>query len=146
MRSSVEEARGVTEDADGHLSVQQERLWYLDRLEGGLSAYNLSGAFELFGSLDESMLEMALRSFVERHSELGLTVYEEDGKPYADRTSRPHFSLSTMNLAEVVGAQGDEDDLRNWLEDEAIRVLPLDRAPLIRFTLIRCTPDRHVLF
>jgi len=142
----VDQAHGETEIADDRLSLQQERLWYLERLEGGLPAYNLSGAFELLGPLDEAFLETALRSFVERHSELALTVYEADGKPYADRASSPHFELRKKGLEEVVGALGSDADLRNWLADEAGRVLPLDHAPLIRFTLIRCAPHRHILF
>ncbi|HKH49935.1 MAG TPA: amino acid adenylation domain-containing protein, partial [Thermoanaerobaculia bacterium] len=46
------------------LSFAQQRLWFLDQLEPGSSAYNISGALRLRGPLDAQALEAALSEVV----------------------------------------------------------------------------------
>ncbi|HEY7768185.1 amino acid adenylation domain-containing protein, partial [Longimicrobium sp.] len=48
------------------LSFAQERLWFLDRLEGGSAAYNLPATLRLGGALDVDALERALGEIVRR--------------------------------------------------------------------------------
>src|SRR3712207_7958251 len=49
------------------LSFAQQRLWFIDQLEPGSSAYNLTGAWRLEGALDEAALERSLGEIVRRH-------------------------------------------------------------------------------
>ena len=55
---------------DVPLSFAQERLWFLDRLQQGGTAYNLLEALCLSGSLDAAALERALGEVVRRHQVL----------------------------------------------------------------------------
>ena len=137
--------RLLGEDVDG-LSLQQERLWYLHRIEDGLTAYNLSGAFSLDGALDVGSLESALRAFVDRHELLHAFVREDSGRPKLDTSGPTELSFRILDLGEIVGENGTEDDLKEWLEHEAERPLALDTAPLIGFTLVRVSETRHMLF
>ncbi|HEX8903564.1 MAG TPA: amino acid adenylation domain-containing protein, partial [Longimicrobiaceae bacterium] len=49
------------------LSFAQERLWFLDRLQPGSTAYNISLALRLEGELDAAALERAVGEVVRRH-------------------------------------------------------------------------------
>ena len=49
------------------LSWAQERLWFLNQLEGASATYNIPGAICLSGDLDVSALEQALGEIVRRH-------------------------------------------------------------------------------
>lgn len=56
---------------DGYeLSAGQRRLWMLHQLDGVLTAYNISYAFELEGKLDTAAFCRAFEMLVERHDSL----------------------------------------------------------------------------
>lgn len=64
------------------LSFEQERLWVIDQIEPGNTAYNLPSGLLLFGPLRREVLEQAFTELVRRHFVLR-TVYAvgPDGAP-----------------------------------------------------------------
>ncbi|RPI83962.1 MAG: amino acid adenylation domain-containing protein, partial [Planctomycetaceae bacterium] len=52
------------------LSFAQQRLWFLEQLEGNLTAYNMSYALRLEGRLDVEVLRRSLQEVVQRHEPL----------------------------------------------------------------------------
>ncbi|MBC9929147.1 non-ribosomal peptide synthetase [Chitinophaga qingshengii] len=63
------------------LSFSQERLWFIDRLEGSIQ-YHIPAVLKLKGALDISALEYAFQQIVNRHEVLRTVIREEKGKPY----------------------------------------------------------------
>ncbi|PSL44995.1 amino acid adenylation domain-containing protein [Chitinophaga niastensis] len=63
------------------LSYSQERLWFIDQLEGSVQ-YHISNILKLSGSLDKDALENALRKIVGRHEVLRTVIEQEGGIPY----------------------------------------------------------------
>ncbi|MHA4812663.1 condensation domain-containing protein, partial [Flavitalea flava] len=63
------------------LSFSQERLWFIDRLEGSL-AYHLPAILHLHGRLNEAALEYALQQIINRHEILRTVIEEEKGQPF----------------------------------------------------------------
>ncbi|WP_343745933.1 non-ribosomal peptide synthase/polyketide synthase [Chitinophaga sp.] len=59
------------------LSFSQERLWFIDRMEGSVH-YHVPAVLRLKGALDTVALATALKTIVERHEVLR-TVIEHDG-------------------------------------------------------------------
>src|SRR6185295_5819838 len=62
-------------------SSAQQRLWFLDQLEGASGAYNMSGALMLHGDLDVSALKRSLNAMVCRHESLRTTFPAIEGLP-----------------------------------------------------------------
>src|SRR6476620_4378313 len=52
------------------LSYAQRRLWFLDKLEGSSSEYNIREAWRLKGELDCAGLERGLNALIARHETL----------------------------------------------------------------------------
>src|SRR5205814_446165 len=61
------------------LSFAQQRLWFLDKLEGGGASYNVPSAIRLTGALDVDALKRALEEIVRRHATLRTRFPEVDG-------------------------------------------------------------------
>lgn len=73
----------LTYRAEAALSFAQERLWFIDRLEEGASAYHVPLLIEVAASVDEARLADALRDLVSRHEVLRTVIRERsDGTPY----------------------------------------------------------------
>ncbi|TSE01724.1 amino acid adenylation domain-containing protein [Skermania sp. ID1734] len=64
------------------LSLAQQRLWFLNRLDPHSGAYNIAFAVRLFGELDEAALQSALDDVVARHESLRTTFPEGDSGPH----------------------------------------------------------------
>ncbi|QDQ29197.1 amino acid adenylation domain-containing protein [Chitinimonas arctica] len=63
------------------LSLAQQRLWFLSRMEGAGEAYHISGAVRLRGDLDRQVLGRALQAIVARHEALRTCFQLVDGQP-----------------------------------------------------------------
>ncbi|MCJ8269999.1 MAG: condensation domain-containing protein, partial [Psychrosphaera sp.] len=59
------------------VSFAQQRLRFIDSLQGGSPEYNMPFAFEVTGQLDKTLLSKVFNAIVERHEVLR-TVYVED--------------------------------------------------------------------
>ena len=64
---------------DGHLptSFAQQRLWFLNQLEGQRSTYNINLALQLLGALNVDVLRQALGEIVRRSAAGGAGEIDE---------------------------------------------------------------------
>ncbi len=139
-----EPIEAVDRDRDLPLSFAQQRLWFLDRLDGGGAAYNIAAALEMRGLLRVDVLEAALAAMVRRHEGLRAVFDRVGGQP-VQRVAEPW----AVNLP-VIDLGGLDAGPRRSLERALIQAdleTPFDlRAgrPL-RLALTRGGGDRCVL-
>ncbi|MGW1131925.1 amino acid adenylation domain-containing protein [Streptomyces griseoluteus] len=121
------------------LSYAQLRLWFLNRLEGPSSTYNIPLVLELDGALDPDALRAALGDVVERHEALRTVFPERDGVPHQTILSA---EAATPALPVMSTAPADMDATVLAAVRETFDVtadLPL------RALLLRSAPEHHVL-
>nr|QEO74439.1 phosphopantetheine-binding domain-containing pro [uncultured bacterium] len=123
-------------------SFSQQRLWFLDQLAPGTSAYNVPLLFRLRGPLDVAALRRALAVLVARHETLRTRFEARAGRPVqiVEDDAEVHLVVE-----DVETAPDPEAALRDRLEAHARQPIPLDVAPLIRAHLVRVGADDHVL-
>ena len=63
------------------LSYAQQRLWFIDRLEGTSTEYNVAQALRLKGELNREAVANTINSMVERHESLRTHFAEVEGEP-----------------------------------------------------------------
>ncbi len=64
------------------LSFAQNRLWFVNRFEGGVATYNMPTAFRISGELDVEALVAALDDVIARHEALRTVFPDIDGVPF----------------------------------------------------------------
>ncbi|MEV0848417.1 amino acid adenylation domain-containing protein [Streptomyces sp. NPDC049954] len=121
------------------LSFAQQRLWFLNRLEGPNSAYNIPLVLELDGALDTDALRAALRDVVRRHEALRTVFPEQAGVPYQSVLSA---DTATPRLPVASTAPGEVEAAVLAAVREPFDVL---RDPPLRALLLRSAPGHHVL-
>src|SRR5262245_58583799 len=118
------------------LSFAQERLWFLEQMEGMKCAFHIRFGWHSRGELDRPALRQALNQIVARHEALRTFFTLVDGMP-AQRISSMHesqFSVIEHNLRECDKAAEELDRL---MAEEASTPFDLESGPLIRARLIR---------
>ncbi|MFO1497302.1 MAG: condensation domain-containing protein [Verrucomicrobiota bacterium] len=126
------------------LSVEQERLFFLEQLEPGTATYNVPLALRLSGPWRVHVLEAALNKIVARHESLRTNFVSVDGRP--TQLIHPHRSLA-MTFCSHPGEP--EADGPGGMTEALVRAArkPFDLAKdlLIRAVLFQLRTDDHVL-
>ncbi|WEH38919.1 MupA/Atu3671 family FMN-dependent luciferase-like monooxygenase [Streptomyces sp. AM 2-1-1] len=133
-------ARGEEDLPGTVLSPGQERIWFLERLLPGRTAYNEVKAIRLRGPLDTGALRAALRGLVVRHEGLR-TVFRAEG----DSAVQVVLPVAEPDFAVVDGIAGTESAVREVLTAESTRRFDLEHGPLFVSRLVRTGGDEHVL-
>ncbi|WP_204038526.1 non-ribosomal peptide synthetase, partial [Micromonospora qiuiae] len=120
------------------LSFGQQRLWFLDRMDGqDIGARNTPIALRLAGALDVDALAAAVGDLVARHEPLRTVFGEQGGVPF--QTVLPPARLP-MPVVDTV-----EADLPTALSEATARGFDLSAQIPIRARLFRLDPEVHVL-
>lgn len=126
------------------LSLAQERLWLLHRLNPADAAYNLTRAFRLAGALDAEALERSLEALAWRHAILRTRFEERDGAPVQLVLSQPALRLDRDEVA-LDEAGLDEAGLAERILAETQRPFDLAAGPPLRATLLTLAGGDAVL-
>jgi ribosomal protein S18 acetylase RimI-like enzyme len=126
------------------LSFAQQRLWFLDQLHPGNSAYNVYRAVRILGPLDRDALRHSLDELVRRHEPLRTTVRLADGIPYQVVAPAAAVPLRVVDLADCPEGERAAVVLRR-ANEEAHRAFDLSADLLLRTTLPHLGAREHVL-
>ncbi|HEV7672551.1 MAG TPA: amino acid adenylation domain-containing protein, partial [Thermoanaerobaculia bacterium] len=130
--------------AEAPLSFAQERLWFLDRLMPGSSAYNMPVALRLSGGLDEAVLRASLEEIWRRHAVLRTTYREVDGRPLQRIGAADGFPLALADLSALPAERAAGEGERT-VAAEASRPFDLAEGPLARGLAVRFVASEHGL-
>ncbi|MFF0740410.1 amino acid adenylation domain-containing protein [Streptomyces sp. NPDC004111] len=121
------------------LSYAQQRLWFLDELEGPSALYNIPIAVRLTGDLDHDALRAALHDVVARHEVLRTVFGQVDGVPEQRVLAAQAVDLKLLPEALP------EHEVARAVTDGASRPLSLSGELPLRARLFAVAPQDHVL-
>jgi len=127
------------------LSFSQQRLWFIDQLEGGkATTYNTALAMRLEGPLHRVALEQSLQEIVQRHETLHTCFSKANGHPIVQLLPVNNYQLSVINLPM---SPPDEQNYKaqQVINEEAQRPFDLPKGPLFRTTLLQLDVESHIL-
>ncbi len=131
-------------DKDLPLSFAQQRLWFLDQLEPGSSAYNMPAAYRLTGQLNITALEQSLNEIIRRHEVVRTNFPSVDGQPSQAIASTITLTLSLIDLRDHPETEREALAQRYAIE-EAQQSFNLAAEPLFRVKLLRLGQAEYVL-
>jgi amino acid adenylation domain-containing protein len=126
------------------LSFAQSRLWFLDQLMPGSTAYTLPMCARLLGKLDFSALESSFTEIVRRHEILRTIFPVVDGSPNQVVLPPAPFAITVVDLCGVP-LEAREAKAVHMGEVEARKPFDLAKGPLLRAELLRLGLEDHVL-
>ncbi|HEX7643460.1 MAG TPA: amino acid adenylation domain-containing protein [Noviherbaspirillum sp.] len=137
--SAAQNATIARADRNGHLplSFAQQRLWFLQEMEGPSATYNMPSALRLRGKLDVDALRSALQLLLQRHEILRTRFVTHQGEPRMEIID----GLTLEMPLTVVTAEEIPAHIRRHEQ----RVFALAQGPLLAVELLRSGPDEHVL-
>jgi amino acid adenylation domain-containing protein len=139
MRSGQAPLRPMVRPEPLQLSFAQQRLWFVQKLEGPSPTYNIPLVWRLAGTLDGESLRLAIADLVGRHESLRTVFPEIDGSPYQLILAADQ-ALPTLAVVEV-----EQDGLQAAVENAVSHVFELESELPIRAWLFALERDLHVL-
>ncbi|HET9913457.1 MAG TPA: amino acid adenylation domain-containing protein [Anaerolineales bacterium] len=125
------------------LSFSQQRLWFLDQLEPGNTAYNIPVAIRLIGVLDPAALEQSLTEIIQRHESLRTTFSTVDDLPVQVINPPVQLALPVIDL-QTFSAEGQGAEVQRLISNEALEPFDLARGPLIRTSLLKLKEEEYI--
>ncbi|WP_245878800.1 non-ribosomal peptide synthetase, partial [Streptosporangium subroseum] len=121
------------------LSYAQQRLWFLEQMEGPSPLYNIPVALRLTGDLDPDVLRTALTDVITRHEVLRTVFGHIDGVPeqrvFAPEAIDPPFFTREVADGEVAQA----------VAEQALHPFDLTKELPLQARLLTVGPQEHVL-
>ncbi|HEU4880714.1 MAG TPA: condensation domain-containing protein, partial [Longimicrobium sp.] len=125
-------------------SFAQRRMWLLDRLEPGSTAYSMPRVWRIPGVLDVAALERSVDALVRRHETLR-THLEERGDELVQVVAPPApFRLEVTDLSALAPGEA-RAGLERLMHADASAPFRLEEGPLFRASLVRLAADEHAL-
>jgi nonribosomal peptide synthetase DhbF len=126
------------------LSYAQQRLWFLDRLGRGSREYNIPAALRLRGVLDQTALEKAINTIVQRHEILRTHFEEVEGEPVQVIAAEVRLALGVEDLSGLE-EERQKEEVKLALAQQWQEGFDLERGPLLRVRLMKLGEEEHIL-
>lgn len=126
------------------LSYAQQRIWFLDRLNTGSTAYRVQGSVTLTGPLNLEALRQAIDIIVVRHEALRTTFHAGEEEPIQVIHEPGPASLSLVDLSALPELERAAECNR-LLRQIGERPFDLENGPLFRAHVTRIAPVGHLL-
>ncbi|SFJ64582.1 amino acid adenylation domain-containing protein [Thermoflavimicrobium dichotomicum] len=125
------------------VSYAQQRLWFIEQLISGSSAYSLPFALKLTGHVEIEALEQSFRTLIERHQSLRTTFAEVDGEILQVIHEHMDWLLPFFDLRDE---KEPVQRAQEMIEQHVAHPFDLKQGPLIRASLFRLSEQEWVLF
>ncbi|WP_076585068.1 non-ribosomal peptide synthetase [Vibrio ostreicida] len=128
------------------LTHMQQRLWFIDQLEGGSCHYNMPLAFEWRGAISDRIMSKTLAALVNRH-EILRTCYSmvEGGQAVQQVQSEvERFPIEVLDLSQQSESE-QAHSLRQARDNQSEKPFDLGQDLMLRAQVITLTQTHHVM-
>ncbi len=127
------------------VSLNQQRLWFLEQLEPGSTAYIIPVVYRVTGRLDIGVFERSLNAMIHRHEILRTRFESEGGTPVQVISPPQKFHLSITDIRHLPPDE-QEWEIRRYASREARSPFDLASGPLLRCALLQVNQAECILY
>lgn len=131
------------------LSFSQQRLWFLDQLQGPNAIYNIPMAVSFAGQLDVTILEQSFVALVERHQSLRTRMVTEQGQAWQSVEVAALFAVErqdfTLDEHALLNVEAREELARNEVINFARHPFDIHEPGLFKVKVIKLAEQQHWL-
>ncbi|RKN03800.1 amino acid adenylation domain-containing protein, partial [Aquimarina sp. BL5] len=120
------------------LSFSQERLWFIDQLEGSVQ-YHMPFVFDIDQNVELDILEDSFKQLIERHEILRTVLKEKEGIRWQESQNTDKFKLEQISLKTTSG------NLSSYLQKYITQPFDLSEDYMIRVKAISTLDARRKL-
>ncbi|PHS73642.1 MAG: hypothetical protein COB22_00075 [Cycloclasticus sp.] len=134
----------ISRDKRLNLSIAQQRLWSLIKLQPNSDVYNINSSYRLRGTLDHARLERSINEIISRHEVLRTTFHEEKGETYIE-ISAPYplkFKKTELKLPTL---EYSGTNIKDQLRAQTNYIFNLSEGPLWVFDIFKISDDDHII-
>ncbi|MFN6154288.1 MAG: non-ribosomal peptide synthetase, partial [Dolichospermum sp.] len=126
------------------LSFAQQRLWFIDQLEGENGVYNVPFFWQISGILNINALEKAILEIIHRHEILRTSFSIVNESPIQIIHTQPELKIEILDWEQV--AEKDKfSKAKHLATAELQKPYDLAKAPLLRVKLLKLADKSHLL-
>ncbi|MEM9819502.1 MAG: amino acid adenylation domain-containing protein, partial [Bacteroidota bacterium] len=122
------------------LSYAQERLWFIDQLEGSLH-YHISRIIKIDGEFNTLAFEKALQAIVNRHELLRTVIKEDQGIAYQEVLPSNQWSMQW----DLEHDQLSVEQVTALVDKIITRPFDLSQEHPLRVEVIKVSKDEHIM-
>ncbi|MDZ8090978.1 MAG: amino acid adenylation domain-containing protein [Nostoc sp. DedQUE05] len=143
-KPKVPRIESVSTDKLIPLSFPQQRLWFLDQIEGNSAAYNMAAAVEITGNLQVYILEKIITEIIQRHAILRTKFKTIDGNAVQIITPCLTIAVPVIDL-QTLPAEEQFAEVECLAIEEQLQPFDLTKDCLLRVTLLHLASESYVL-
>ena len=144
QQNQIQPLRPIERTENLPLSSAQTRLWFLEQLDAGNTAYSLPNSYQLNGNLNITALEQAITELVRRHEILRTNFQVVNNAPVQVIHPPQDIQIPIINL-ESLSADEQAIEVKFFRDKDANQPFDLASDSLLRLTLIRLDNQTHIL-
>ncbi|MEH2114170.1 amino acid adenylation domain-containing protein [Nostoc sp.] len=126
------------------LSFAQQRLWFIDQLEGENCVYNVPFFWQIKGFLNISALEEAIKEIVQRHEVLRTSFCIVDESPIQVIHPHPQLTMQVLDWRQFT-EQNQLSKAQQLAKEELQQPFNLSNPPLLRVKLLQLNDQSNLL-
>jgi amino acid adenylation domain-containing protein len=134
----------VSRDQFLPLSFAQQRLWFIDQLEGENCVYNVPFFWQISGLLNINALEQAITAIVHRHEVLRTNFCVINESPIQVIHPHPQMKMQVLDWRQLT-AEDQLSKAQHLATTELQQSFDLSNAPLLRVKLLQLADQSHLL-
>ncbi|KKE85270.1 condensation domain-containing protein, partial [Pseudoalteromonas luteoviolacea] len=127
-------------------SFAQQRLWFIDQLQGGTPEYNMPNVFEVQGKLDLALVTEVFTQIIARHEVLR-TVYQEvqgEAKQRIRPMTEVDFGINEIDFSHLQH-EAQSEAVNEFVESDILQPFNLAEDLMLRVSYILTGADTGVL-
>ncbi|HHL31113.1 MAG TPA: non-ribosomal peptide synthetase, partial [Oceanospirillales bacterium] len=125
-------------------SFAQQRLWFIDQMDGGSAHYNIPTALHMQGNFKVRVAQQAFAEIIKRHESLRTVFIEGDGMPLQLIKESFSFKIKRQNLT-VLSKKAQDKAINQAMQKDAEKSFNLGKDLMLRVSYLKLAKDAGIM-